>query len=80
MKSLYRELPGHTIKIFEPRQTYKVKDICEVPIDAWINDIYINTPIITEKRTDNQPVTVRMCDVRTFLSKYVRFYSFVPVI
>jgi len=45
-------------KIFEPRPTYKVKDLCEVPIDAWINDIYFTTQIVTEKRTDNQPVTV----------------------
>lgn len=68
VKTLYRDLAGHTAKIFEPRGSYKVKDLCEAPIDTWINEVYISTPIITEKRNDNQPVTVCYSTVSYFTS------------
>ena len=58
VKGIYRDLANHTAKIFEPKQAIKVKDIREVPIESLINEIFISTPIMTEKRADNQPVTV----------------------
>jgi len=35
-----------------------VKELREVTVDSLVNEIYISTAIVTEKKADNQPVTV----------------------
>lgn len=58
MKGIYRDLGNHTAQIFEPRPAVKSKDISEAPVDSLITEIVVSTPVLTEKRADNQPVTV----------------------
>ncbi|XP_023232044.1 transformation/transcription domain-associated protein-like [Centruroides sculpturatus] len=56
VKNIYKELPNHLNKIFEPRHTLKVKDISEVNISALLMETFTITNIQTEKK--NQDATI----------------------
>ena len=50
MKSIYKELPNHLPKIFEPRPAIKVKDLNELNIEALLGETFTMTTIATEKK------------------------------
>ena len=59
VKNIYKELPNHLNKIFEPQTPIKVKDISEINVEAMLADTFTTTAIGTEKKNpDNQPVSV----------------------
>ena len=61
VKTIYQKLPSHLAKIFEPRTQRKVKDMSEINVEAWLQDIYTLTPVVTDKKnSDNQNVTVSL--------------------
>ena len=67
MKTIYQKLPSHLAKIFEPRTQRKVKDMSEINVEAWLQDIYTLTPVVTDKKnSDNQNVTVSWVSLTTF--------------
>ncbi|KAK7109588.1 transformation/transcription domain-associated protein-like isoform X2 [Littorina saxatilis] len=58
VKKIYSMLPSHLPKIFEPRAQRKVKDMSEINVDQWLQDIYTLTPVVTDKKnSDQQSVT-----------------------
>ena len=60
MKEIYKDLPNHLTKIFEPKAQIKVKDISEVNIDVMLNETFTVTTIMTDKKNqDNQQMTVK---------------------
>ena len=60
VKNMYRDLPKHMTKIFEPRDTCRVSDLSELNVDALLEDIFTITPINTEKKLhDGTSITVR---------------------
>ena len=66
VKNIYKELPNHMPKIFEPRAQIKVKDISELNIETTLQEIFSITPIMTEKKNqDNQPITVSIVIIVT---------------
>ena len=49
----------HLPHIFLPRSQRKVKDMSEINVETWLDDIYTVTPVLTDKKTsDNQSITV----------------------
>ncbi|XP_040565461.1 LOW QUALITY PROTEIN: transformation/transcription domain-associated protein [Lepeophtheirus salmonis] len=50
VKSIYKELPNHLAKIFEPRDPIKVKDLSELNIEALLGETFTVTTITTEKK------------------------------
>lgn len=59
VKNIYANLPNYLHKIFELRQQIKVKDITEVNVDVYLQEIFTITTIITDKKNaDNQSVSV----------------------
>ncbi|QQP58072.1 Transformation/transcription domainassociated proteinlike [Caligus rogercresseyi] len=50
VKSIYKELPNHLPKIFEPRDPIKVKDLGELNIEALLGETFTVTTITTEKK------------------------------
>ncbi|XP_067013941.2 transformation/transcription domain-associated protein [Anabrus simplex] len=56
VKNIYRELPNHMHKIFEPRPPMKVNDIADVNIEALLNETFTVTVIQTEKKTPKDQV------------------------
>lgn len=59
VKVIYKDLPNHLHKIFEPRAQLKVKDISEINVEALLAETYTTTTIMTEKKNqENQPVSV----------------------
>lgn len=58
VKNIYANLPNYLHKIFELRQQIKVKDITEVNVDVYLQEIFTITTIITDKKNaDNQSVS-----------------------
>ena len=51
VKTIYRELPNHLNKIFEPRPGLRVKDLSEINIEALLTETYTVTVIQSEKKT-----------------------------
>uniref|UniRef100_T1JAK1 Transformation/transcription domain-associated protein n=1 Tax=Strigamia maritima TaxID=126957 RepID=T1JAK1_STRMM len=51
VKNIYRDLPNHLNKIFEPRMPIKIKDLSENVADPILQEIYTITTIQTEKKT-----------------------------
>ena len=61
VKEIYKELPNHLSKVFEPRTQIKVKDISEVNIDVMLTETFTVTTIMTDKKNqDNQQMTVSL--------------------
>ena len=61
VKEIYKDLPNHLTKIFEPKAQIKVKDISEVNIDVMLNETFTVTTIMTDKKNqDNQQMTVNI--------------------
>ena len=59
VKEIYKELPNHLNKIFEPKVQVKVKDISEINVDLLLLETFTITTIMTEKKNaENQPVSV----------------------
>lgn len=57
VKSIYKELPNHMNKIFEPRPPIKIKDLNDrdFNLEAVLGETFTMTPIATEKKgPDNQ--------------------------
>ena len=50
VKSIYKELPNHMTKIFEPREALKVNDLSELNVDALLEETFTITPITTTKK------------------------------
>ncbi|KAK7066693.1 hypothetical protein SK128_022508, partial [Halocaridina rubra] len=50
VKNMYRDLPNHMNKIFEPRTPIRVSDLSEVNVDALLQETFTITPIHTEKK------------------------------
>lgn len=51
VKSIYSDLPKHLAKIFEPRQTTRVKDLKDLNIEQLLVETYTITPIQVDKKT-----------------------------
>ncbi|KAG8225079.1 hypothetical protein J437_LFUL000058 [Ladona fulva] len=51
VKCIYRELPNHLNKIFEPRPPIRVKDLSEINIEALLAETFTITAIQSEKKT-----------------------------
>ena len=51
VKSIYKELPNHMSKIFEPRESLKVNDLSELNVDALLEETFTITPITTTKKS-----------------------------
>nr|KAG5701052.1 hypothetical protein BaRGS_008773 [Batillaria attramentaria] len=61
VKGIYSSLPSHLPKIFEPRPQRKVKDMTEINVELWLQDIYTLTPVVTDKKNaDGQNITVHI--------------------
>ncbi|XP_068243023.1 transformation/transcription domain-associated protein isoform X3 [Palaemon carinicauda] len=50
VKNMYRDLPNHMNKIFEPRSPIRVNDLSEVNVDALLQETFTISPIHTEKK------------------------------
>lgn len=50
VKNIYKELPSHLNKIFEPRPSIKVKDLSEVNLEALLQETFTLTNIQVEKK------------------------------
>ncbi|XP_013399832.1 transformation/transcription domain-associated protein-like [Lingula anatina] len=58
VKNIYKDLPNHLLKIFEPKPQIKVKDMSEVNVEALLQETYTITTIMTDKKnTDNSPIS-----------------------
>ncbi|XP_041366452.1 transformation/transcription domain-associated protein-like [Gigantopelta aegis] len=58
VKSIYSTLPSHLSKIFDPRSQKKVKDVTEINVEAWLQEIYTVTTILTDKKNaDNTSIS-----------------------
>ena len=56
---MYRDLPNHMNKIFEPRTQIRVNDLSEVNVEALLQETFTITPIHTEKKLqDGTSITV----------------------
>lgn len=67
---MYRDLPNHMSKIFEPRPVIRVSDLSEVNVDNLLKETFSITPIHTEKKLpDGTPITVNtfVCFIFFFL-------------
>ncbi|KAK2145234.1 hypothetical protein LSH36_693g01084 [Paralvinella palmiformis] len=62
VKGIYKELPNHLQKVFEPRQQVKVKDISEINVELLLVETFTVTTILTEKKNnENQSLSVSRC-------------------
>ena len=60
VKDIYKELPSHMNKIFEPKPQIKIKDITDINMDQLLSETYTITTILTDKKNqDNQSISVR---------------------
>lgn len=50
MKNIYRELPNHLNKIFEPRVLPKIKDVSLANLEPLLNETFTTTIIHLERR------------------------------
>ena len=50
VKSIYKELPNHLSKIFEPRQPIKVKDLNDLNVEALLGETFTTTTITIDKK------------------------------
>ena len=50
VKSIYKELPNHLTKIFEPKQPIKVKDLSELNVEALLGETFTTTTITIDKK------------------------------
>lgn len=50
VKSIYRDLPSHMNKIFDPKPVIKVKELTEVDIESMLVDTYTVTAIQTDDK------------------------------
>jgi transformation/transcription domain-associated protein len=64
VKSIYKELPNHLNKIFDPRPPIRVKDLNDrdFNLEAVLGETFTMTPIATEKKgaENQQPVTYNL--------------------
>ena len=64
VKSIYKELPNHLNKIFDPKPPIKVKDLNdrEFNLEAVLGETFTMTQIATEKKgaENQQPVTYNL--------------------
>lgn len=51
VKCIYRDLPNHMNKIFEPRSPIKIKELSELNIEAVLSETFTSTVVLTETRT-----------------------------
>lgn len=51
VKGIYRDLPNHLNKIFEPRSPIKIKELSELNIEAILAETFTSTVVLTESRT-----------------------------
>lgn len=51
VKCIYRDLPNHLNKIFEPRNTMKIKELSELNVEAVLAETFTSTVVLTETRT-----------------------------
>ncbi|KAK3867130.1 hypothetical protein Pcinc_027378 [Petrolisthes cinctipes] len=69
VKNMYRDLPNHMSKIFEPRQVIRVSDLSEVNVEALLQETFSITPIHTEKKLqDGTSITSSSAPSRSPLS------------
>ena len=76
VKNIYKELPNHMSKIFEPREPLKINDLSELNVDALLDETFTITPITTTKKNTpndnaNAQVTYNLIP-RAILSLKVR--------
>lgn len=65
VKNMYRDLPNHMSKIFEPRQVIRVSDLSEVNVEALLQETFSITPIHTEKKLqDGTSITVSCYQIK----------------
>ena len=55
VKNIYKELPNHMTKIFEPRESLKINDLSELNIETLLDETFTITPITTTKKSSNNP-------------------------
>lgn len=61
VKGIYSSLPNHLSRIFEPRSQKKVKDLSDINVEVWLQDIFTVTTVLTDKKNaENQSVQVRL--------------------
>lgn len=53
VKTIYRDLPSHLNKIFEPKPAIKVKELTEIDIEGMLADTYTVTVIQTDNKTSD---------------------------
>ena len=59
VKGIYSSLPNHLQRIFEPRSQKKVKDLSDINVEVWLQDIFTVTTVLTDKKNaENQSVQV----------------------
>lgn len=59
VKGIYSNLPSHLPRIFEPRSQKKVKDLSDINVEVWLQDIFTVTTVLTDKKNaENQSVQV----------------------
>lgn len=59
VKGIYSNLPNHLPRIFEPRTQKKVKDLSDINVEVWLQDIFTVTTVLTDKKNaENQSVQV----------------------
>ena len=59
VKGIYSNLPNHLPRIFEPRSQKKVKDLSDINVEVWLQDIFTVTTVLTDKKNaENQSVQV----------------------
>ncbi|XP_055874365.1 transformation/transcription domain-associated protein-like isoform X5 [Biomphalaria glabrata] len=57
VKGIYSTLPNHLPRIFEPRSQKKVKDLTDINVEVWLQDIFTVTTVLTDKKNaENQSV------------------------
>ncbi|GFN80649.1 transformation/transcription domain-associated protein [Plakobranchus ocellatus] len=57
VKGIYSALPSHLPRIFEPRSQKKVKDLSDINVEVWLQDIFTVTTVLTDKKNaENQNV------------------------
>ncbi|XP_035826346.1 transformation/transcription domain-associated protein isoform X2 [Aplysia californica] len=57
VKGIYSSLPSHLPRIFEPRSQKKVKDLSDINVEVWLQDIFTMTTVLTDKKNaENQSV------------------------
>ncbi|CAL1526411.1 unnamed protein product, partial [Lymnaea stagnalis] len=48
VKGIYSNLPNHLPRIFEPRSQKKVKDLTDINVEVWLQDIFTVTTVLTD--------------------------------